>query len=68
MWRLPKAEAITFLPTAMGLRHEAEAFLRAVRCGYAGEQAPDQFIAIIAQGVAFRAAAAVWHSSREPER
>ena len=67
MWRLPKMEAIAILPTAKGLRHEAEAFLRAVRNGYAGEQTPDQLIAIIAQGVAFRAAVVDWHRAREVE-
>lgn len=61
MWRLPKTEAIAFLPTAMGLRHEAEAFLRAVRDGFAGEREPDQLIAGIAHGVAFRAAVADWY-------
>lgn len=63
IWRLPKAEAIAMLPTAMALRIEAEAFLRVVRSGYAGEQSPEQFIAIIAQGVAFRTAVANWYSA-----
>ncbi|HEU0027682.1 MAG TPA: hypothetical protein VFQ25_11250 [Ktedonobacterales bacterium] len=61
MWRLPKTEAIAYLPFAMGLRHEAAAFLRAVRDGYAGEQAPERLIAVIAQGITFRAAAADWY-------
>jgi hypothetical protein len=61
MWRLPKTEAIAYLPFAMGLRHEAAAFLHAVRDGYAGEQAPDQLVTVIAQGISFRAAAADWY-------
>ncbi len=68
MWRLPKREAIAILPTAMGLRHEAEAFLRVVRNGYEGEQTPDQLIAIIAQGVTFRTAVADWRDACESER
>ena len=67
MWRLPKAAAIARLPSTMGLRHEAEAFLSAVRSGYAEEPAPDELFAIIAQGVAFRAAVADWHRAREAE-
>ena len=61
MWRLAKTEAITILPTTMSLRQEAEAFLRTVRSGYAGEQRPDQLISVIAQGVAFRSAVANWY-------
>lgn len=65
VWRLPKAEAIARLPSAMALRREAEAFMSAVRSGYAGEQVPDELLAIIAQGVAFRAAVVDWHRARE---
>lgn len=65
MWCLPKLEAIAFLLIAKSLRHKAKAFLHAVRSGYAGEQTPDQLIAIIAQGVAFRAAVVDWYSARE---
>lgn len=67
VWRLPKSEAITRLPSAMALRREAEAFMSAVRSGYTGEQAPDELLAIIAQGVAFRAAVVDWYSAREAE-
>ena len=67
MWRLPKMDAITMLPSTMGLRLEAEAFLRAVRSGYAGERSPDQLLPILAQGVAFRAAVVDWHRAREVE-
>ena len=64
MWRLPKAEAMARLPAAMGVRDEADAFLRAARDGYSCDQNPEQFIAIITQGVAFRAAVAEWRTVR----
>jgi hypothetical protein len=65
IWRLPKTEAIAMLPANTALRPEAEAFLRAVRIGYSEGAGHDQLLAIIAQGVAFRAAVAAWYSVQE---
>lgn len=67
MWRLTKMDAIWHLPTET-LQQEAEWFLHAVRQGFAGGRAAEGLIAVLARGVALRAAVDEWYRAEAGER
>lgn len=65
VWGLPRNRAIAALPS--DLREAAVRFHHAARAGFAAPGSVDGLLAVIRQGVAFRAAASAWYRALAPE-
>lgn len=61
MWRLPKGQAITYLPSGTGLRRAMDTFYRAVQDYYPTEESIERALDVVTSGVdALRAAKEWW--------
>ncbi len=67
VWRLPKGDAITHLPSGTELRRAMDMFYRAVQAYYPTEESIERALDVVTSGVdALRAAKEWWQECRAP--